>query len=133
MIPIPLRLFLGGKTCLDFPIFRFHVNTPTIFLLTNPSFVKTKCFQWRKINYIYKGCTWFSMISTSMDMRTDMRKRTTWHSKKSQIGVWNRPSCQWNTIFKTTITKNDTFFTYVDVNISKYLWEPAQMRNRCAL
>ena len=40
--------------------------------------------------------------------------------KKSQIGVWNRPSCQWNTIFKTTITKNDTFFTYVDVNISKY-------------
>ena len=58
-----------------FSILRSHTYTSTIFLLTNLSSVKTKCLQWRKINpwfltpIIYKGCMWFSMISTSMEKR----------------------------------------------------------------
>ena len=49
-----------------------------------------------------------------------MRNRTVTFQKKNRIGVWNSSSCQCNTIFKTTITKNETFLTLIDVNISEY-------------
>ena len=44
---------------------------------------------------------------------------------KNRIGVWNRPSFQWNTIFKNN-NKKWCSFTHVNVSISKYQWKPAQ-------
>ena len=121
--PIPLQLVEQLRwegqlcdipiTCLDFSVLRFHVYIPTIFHLTNLSFVNTKCFQWKKTPGFYQQLhtrdvcdfQWYQV-----QWKTDMRNRTLWHSKKNRIGIWNRPSPQWNTIFKNNNNKKLYFF-----------------------
>ena len=56
--PLKMAIFSGCyiwcSSCIitsniqDFPILRFHVYTPTIFLLTNLLFKNMKCFQLKK-------------------------------------------------------------------------------------
>ena len=61
--PLKMALFSGCyiwcSSCIitsniqDFPILRFHVYTPTIFLLTNLLFKNMKCFQLKKNSDFY--------------------------------------------------------------------------------
>ena len=73
----------------NFPILRFHINTPKICPLADLSFMNTKWFQSKKVNswflsiIICQGCTWFSMIPNSTK---DVRNKILWCTKK-QIGV----------------------------------------------
>ena len=114
-------------TFLDFPICRFHLYTLAIFLLTNLLFVKTKCLQWTKINFwflstiICKGCTWFSMISTSMEKRYE-KQNTMKFQKKFKLGFEMGIPVNETEKQHLTITINNTFFhiSYVSFNISTY-------------
>ena len=96
--------YVSFLTCLDFPILRFHAYTPKIFLVTSLFFVKIKCFLRRKMNswflstIIWKGCLWFSMISINVNGKEIWKIEHCEVPKKLWIGIWNRPSCQWNTI-----------------------------------
>ena len=54
--------------------------------------------------------------------KKDMRNRSLWYSKKKKIKLAFEIGLQVNEtrFLKTTVTKNDSFFTYVNVYTSQY-------------
>ena len=97
----------------DFPILRFHVYTPTIFFSTNVLFLNVfKIFRNIFNDYIlstiiYKGCTWFSMVSMTMEERYE-KKNTVLFLKKIKLAFEIGLPIN-ETQFSKTTTKNDFF------------------------
>ena len=113
--PLKMAIFSGCyiwcSSCIitsniqDFPILRFHVYTPTIFLLTNLLFKNMKCFQLKKNSDFYN---YMQEMQHKGQWKTD-RNKTLWHLKRLNWHL-KRPSCQWNTIFKNNNNKKWHFF-----------------------